>query len=279
LTGVWLHVLVPAYGQSPFLAETLRSWQSELESGLEGVEVSVVDDASPSTEVADVAGRFPEFEYVRNGENRGPAANFQHCIEMSRGTYTVLCGSDDIALRGYAAGLRELVQRFPDAAMAMPGVKVIDEFGLAAAGTADRVKRGLTPRTVEMIELPGRRLATSLLLGNWLYFPAIVWRTDVLRRHGFRTDLQTVMDLDLELRLAFEGETLAYRPEKLFGYRRHTSSFSSRTAESGERFDEEAEVSAWAAKRAKELGWRSAALAARARPTSRAHQLLRRFTR
>jgi len=267
----FLHVLIPAYGKSPYLAGTLRSWQSQFGAD---VQITVVDDASPGTDVADIVRDFGFAEYLRNDVNLGVAANFARCAELSRGTYTVLCGSDDEAEPGYVSGMRNLAQRFPGATMLMPAVTVMDENGGAVMPLADRVKGWLKPRATVPILLGGSRLVSSLVAGNWLYFPAIAWRSEALVEFGFRTDQTTVMDLDLELRLLFAGHALAYTPERLFRYRRHGSSVSSVEAVAGRRFEEERVVSEFAAREAAAHDWRIAAALARLRPTSRLHQLL-----
>jgi glycosyltransferase involved in cell wall biosynthesis len=264
-----VHVLIPAYGPSPYLAEAVRS---VLALAGEGIELTVVDDASPGDEVATVlAGLDAEVECVRLPQNLGVAGAFDACTRISRGDYTILVGSDDVLEPWYVEELRGLIDRFGHVEMAMPRVTVIDTDGAAHAPLADRVKRLLVPRGDGPQLLGGERLASSLLIGDWLYFPAIAWRTDVLRALSFRTDMGTAMDLDLALRIVFDGGRLALSPRPSFRYRRHADSVSSRTARSGERFAEERTLFAWAAARADSLGWRRAARAARWHVTSRLH--------
>jgi glycosyltransferase involved in cell wall biosynthesis len=264
-----VHVLIPAYGPSPYLAEAVRS---VLALSGEAIELTVVDDASPGDEVAAVlAGLGTEVECVRLPQNLGIAGAFDACTRLSRGDYTVLVGSDDLLEPWYVEELRALIERFGRVEMAMPRVTVIDTDGAAYAPLADRIKRLLVPRGDGPQLLGGERLAASLLTGNWLYFPAIAWRTDVLQELSFRTDMGTAMDLDLALRIVFDGGRLALSPRRSFRYRRHVDSVSSRTAVSGERFAEERTLFAWAAVRAEALGWSRAARAARWHVTSRLH--------
>ena len=269
----FLHVLIPAYGRSPYLAQTLRSWESQAGSD---VLVTVVDDAWPGTEIADIAREFPYAEYLRNETNLGVAANFAHCANSSQGTYSVLCGSDDEVELGYVRGMRDLAQQFPGATMLMPAVTVIDESGEPTLPLTDRVKGWLTPRSSGPLLLGGSRLVSRLVTGNWLYFPAIAWRTETLVEFGFRTDQTTVMDLDLELRMLFAGHSLAYTPQHLFRYRRHGLSLSSLEAAHGERFSEERVVSRYAAAEASRRRWRTTSILARLRTTSRLNELLQR---
>ena len=268
-----LHVMVPAYGPSPYLERTLAS---VLQSADARTTVTVVDDGSPGPEVETVVHRAGRgIEYVRDDLNRGVAGAFRSCLRLSRGEYTVFLGSDDIVEPCYVAEVRRLAGRYAMPAMVLPGVTVIGSAGEPAMPLGDRVKRWLAPAQEQL--LAGDRLAASLLTGNWLYFPAVAWRTEVLRRYGFRQDMQTALDLDVELRMVFDGEALAWSPRPAFRYRRHEQSASSTTARSGDRFAEERQVFRWAHERAQDLGWRRSALAARVHPTARLHWALARL--
>jgi glycosyltransferase involved in cell wall biosynthesis len=267
-----VHVLIPAYGPSPYLAEAVRS---VLAVTGEAIELTVVDDASPGDEVAAVLAQLDvDVDYVRLPHNLGVAGAFDACARLSRGDYTVLLGSDDVLEAWYADEIRGLLARYGRVEMVMPRVTVIDAEGSAHAPLADRVKRLLAPRTDRPRVLDGEPLASSLLTGNWLYFPSIAWRTDVLRELSFRTDMGTAMDLELELRIVFGGGRLALSPRPAFRYRRHADSVSSRTATSGERFAEETVLFEWAAEQATQLGWSRASRAARLHATSRLHALV-----
>jgi|tagenome__1003787_1003787.scaffolds.fasta_scaffold20428016_1 GT2 family glycosyltransferase len=270
--SAFLHVLVPAYGDSPYLAETLAS---VIAAAHDGVAITVVDDGTPNDAVQRACeGAGPEVEYVRLPENRGVAGAFQACAERSRGKYTLIMGSDDLMDAEYPTVLRALVDRFGDPELATTSVTVVDSSSAEVRPLPDRVKALLAPRGRKGRLLSGDGLAAGLLTGNWLYFPALAWRTDVLQRHGFRQDMETVLDLDLELRVLFDGGSIAWSPERAFRYRRHAASVSSRSAVAGERFGEERALYRWAGQRAGQLGWRRSAMAARVQATSRLHRAL-----
>ena len=265
---VELHFLVPSYGPSPYLPETLASLVAAAD---DRCAVTVVDDGSPSAEVSRAAAAA-EVEYVRLPVNEGVAGAFQRCAELSRGRYTVLVGSDDVVEPSYVGAVLDLAERYAGPAMLLPGVRVIDAAGLPALPLADRVKRALAPSGEAPRLLQGDRLVASLLTGNWLYFPAVAWRTDLLKEFGFRRDMQTALDLDLELRLLFAGEGLGWSGAPAFRYRRHSSSASSRTASSGARFEEERQIFAWARDEAAARGWTRSTWAARLHVTARLHR-------
>ena len=230
-----MHVLIPAYGPSPFLSEALRS---VLEAADDATRLTVVDDGTPGADVRDVAAAYGDrLEYLRLPTNRGVAGSFRACADASVGEYTVIMGSDDLVEPWYLEEVRSLVDQFGHPAMVLPKVTVIDTDGVAVTPLADRVKGWLAPRGGRQL-LGGQSLATRLLLGDWLYFPAIAWRTDLLHRNPFRTDLPTALDLDLQVRLVFDGGQLAWSPRRSFLYRRHDSSASSLSAVAGARFDQ-----------------------------------------
>lgn len=273
-----VHVLIPTYGAAPYLEEALRS---VVAARREGVEVTVVDDGSPVPVAEAVVGRLRaeghDIELVRLPVNLGVAGAFTRCAELSRGERTVILGDDDLLEPWYVDEVRDLVERLGDVAMVMPGVTVIDADGGEHLPLADRVKAVLAARRHLPAVLGGQSLVASLLTGNWLYFPAIAWRTEDLRSRPFRTDMGTAMDLELELALLLDGAQLAVSRRPSFRYRRHAASVSSRTASSGERFAEQDRLFAWAVERCEEKGWRWAALAGRLHATSRAHDVLERL--
>ena len=77
------------------------------------------------------------------------------------------------------------------------------------------------------------------MLGDWLYFPAILWRTETVKKYEFSGDFHTAMDLDILIRLLNADEKIAFIKSKVLGYRRHDQSASSLYAKSIGRFDEE----------------------------------------
>ena len=121
--------------------------------------------------------------------------------------------------------------------------------------------------------LGGEELATSLLRGNWLYWPSLVFTREALQRVRFRADLPTILDLALVLDLVAGGSRLVVDPAVCFSYRRHEQSASSQGLHTGDRFAEDRDYFAEAARRMHDLGWERAARAARRRWVSRLHAL------
>jgi hypothetical protein len=131
----------------------------------------------------------------------------------------------------------------------------------------------LRPRVRGRTELSGEQLATSLLRGDWLYWPSLVLRTDRIKAYDFREDLPIILDLALILDMIVAGESLVLDPTVCFSYRRHTASLSSASLVHGTRLPDERRYYAEAASQMRERGWRRAACTARLRWTSRLHAL------
>lgn len=268
-----IDVLLPYYGTPALAQQTVRS---VLDQDSPDWRLVVVDDAYPDPAfgrwVQDL--RHDQVTYLRNETNLGVSGNFRRCVELATADHLVIVGGDDILLPHYVRTVEGCLRHHPDVALVQPGVRVIDQHGDATRPLPDRVKRWLTPRGTGERIVSGESLVTSLLLGDWMYFPAITWRRDLLQLHPFRQDLHTTLDLALLLDLAFEGHDFLVCDVEAFGYRRHSSSASSVEARSTARFAEERAIYAAAELRCRTLGWRRAARAARAHPTSRAHAAL-----
>jgi hypothetical protein len=159
--------------------------------------------------------------------------------------------------------------------MVQPGVEVIDESGQVSSGLADSVKRRMyAPAVQGRTVMGGEELATSLLRGNWLYFPSICWRGDALRAVNFRSEYSVIQDLALVIDLLERGEQMVVdTTSTVFQYRRHSVSESSVQAFSGSRFAEADRYFTAVAERMDERGWAKAARAARVHSGSRLHAL------
>ncbi|MFI1649528.1 glycosyltransferase family 2 protein [Streptomyces avidinii] len=265
-------ILLPYYGDVALMQDAVRS---VLAQGGADWRLTVVDDGrEPGVpewfeQLAD-----PRVRYLRNERNLGVTGNFNRCVELAEYEYLVLMGCDDLMHPNYLQVVRAAADREPAAAMIQPGVQVIGTDGLPFDTLGDRTKRKLyAPKGPGRALLGGEELATSLLRGNWLYFPSICWRTEAVKRFGFRTDLGVIQDLALVVDLLVAGETLATTPEVCFSYRRHAESESSAKAYTGHRFEEAKRFFVETADRLDRHGWPRAAKVSRLHLSSRLHAL------
>ena len=257
---------MPFYGSFDFFR---RAVTSVLEQTDGDWRLTILDDVYPDPAPGEWAKSLddPRVTYLRNETNLRPSRNYNKGVSLAVEDFVQIMGCDDVLLPGYVARVNELLREFPTADIVQPGVEVIDETGADAHPLADRVKAMMRPgRGVR--ELSGEALATSLLRGNWTYFPSLVWRRTLLAG-GFRPDLDVVQDLAMLFQIVADGGTMVVDDEVVFRFRRHSTSVSAVTGYDGSKFLQENTLFAEAAAKSSSLGWRRAARAARGHWTSR----------
>jgi glycosyltransferase involved in cell wall biosynthesis len=269
--------MLPHYGRLDLVQATVRSVLAQDDPHWR---LTVVDDSGELVDdaLADwCAGLGDErVRYHRNPRNLGINRNFQQCVDLVEHELAVIIGNDDLMLPGYVGTVRRAAEAHPGVAIIQPGVEVVDAAGAPARTLVDLGKRWVyAPRVSEPTVLTGQDLAVSLLRGNWLYFPSICWRSEPLRRTGFREGVDVVQDLALVLDLVLDGESLLVEPTTCFRYRRHEASVSSAHAADGRRFAEERAFFLETADRMAARGWPRAARAARRHLSSRLNALTR----
>lgn len=268
-----LDIFIPYWGDPAYMKETVRSVLAQKNGNWL---LTVVDDAYPGDEIQTFLQGIadPRITYIRKDANEGITGNYRTCVSLASQDVMVMLGCDDVLLPNYVEVILSAHARFPGAAVIQPGVQVIDEDGTVVATLVDSVKQGLVrPKATAARIVSGEMIAANLMHGDWLYWPALAFRTEKIREVDFREGFPIIQDLALVMDMIFRGGQLLIEPTVCFSYRRHSNSASSTKLADGSRFTGEREYFAVAAAQASELGWNRAARAARLRLTSRAHAL------
>ena len=265
-----LEIFVPFWGEPDLLVATVESVLAQSDPDWT---LTVVDDCYPDPSVAAwfAAHPDPRIRYLRNETNLGITENYARCRELASRELMMFLGCDDLLHPAFVTTVRRAHAAYPTAAIIQVGVQVIDDDGAPVDPLGDKVKRALMPRVVGPTELGGEDLARSLLRGNWLYWPSLVFRTDRVQAHPFRDELPIIQDLALVIDMVAAGETLVLDPTVCFSYRRHTGSASATSLVHGRRLPDERRYYAEAAAQMRAHGWPRAARTARRRWTSRLH--------
>lgn len=108
----WLSVLVPVYKVEPYVGECLESVLSQAD---DGVEIVVVDDASPDGSM-DVVRRLQQahpgrIRCLAHAANSGLSAARNTALEAARGGHVWFLDSDDVLMPGAIAQLRAVLER------------------------------------------------------------------------------------------------------------------------------------------------------------------------
>jgi glycosyltransferase involved in cell wall biosynthesis len=264
-----IDLMVPYWGDPEYFKATVRS---VLAQSSPDWRLTVLDDANPDPWAGEWLASLDDerITYRRNETNQGITVAFRQCIELATADLVAVPGSDDLLLPDYVRVVTEAHRRFPTADIIQPGVRVIDEHGAPATPLADTIKqRVVRPRGQGTRVLAGERLATSLLHGDWLYWPSLVFRREAVQATPFRPGLPIILDLALVLDMVLAGSELVVEPQEVFAYRRHSASLSSVKLLDGSRFAGEREYFDLAAELMRRRGWSRATRAARTHITSR----------
>ncbi|RZM29479.1 MAG: glycosyltransferase [Pedobacter sp.] len=269
MTKSSIDILLPYWGDFSLLKKTVESVLAQSDDRWQ---LFVFDDCYPSDEAQKYFAslQHERVSYFRHEKNIGITNNFNYALKAATAEYCVLIGCDDIMLPNY---VKAALENVGDADFYQPGVEVIDKDDKIYLPLVDRIKRTLQPK--QSGPQGGEKLASSLCVGNWLYFPSITWKTATLQRYGFDPKYKIAEDLLLELSIIRDGGILSYDKTVTFQYRRFANSLSSREkSKGGVRFNEEAEVYAKFVDEFRAIGWKKASLSAKLRITSRLHEIV-----
>ena len=263
-------IALPFYGDVDFLKEAVGSVLAQSDPNWN---LLVVDDGYPDrTLPAWFEGlNDSRISYLRNEVNLGANGNFQRCLSLLSADYCLVMGADDILEPRFVEVVNEIIRKYPNASIIHPSVKIVDEDNNEISTRSDEIKLKIRNSLEQEEFLFGEPLAASLMKGNWMYFPAITWRTKSIQDIGFRPGFNVCQDLGLAMDVIMQGGQMVLIDDEIFRYRRHTASDSSVKAINGERFIDERNFFKVMSRDLESMGWSSAARAARVHATSRLH--------
>jgi GT2 family glycosyltransferase len=241
------------------------------------VPITVIEDPSEEADLEKLVKEFPRVEYIRNKVRLGIGGNFTNSIKRSTGVFTQICGSDDIFIANPLEKLIEVFVGDPKVSVIGFDIKVINDKNKEVKALPDVVKKLLRPKIENFIVFSNSKIFSNLMIGDWLYFPAILWRTETVKNYEFSGDFHTAMDLDILIRLLNADEKIAFIKSKVLGYRRHSQSASSLYAKSIGRFDEEFLCHKNALEIARRKNWKTGAFLAQLALTVRLHAIMQSF--
>jgi glycosyltransferase involved in cell wall biosynthesis len=263
-------IALPFYGDVTFLKEAVASVIAQTNPNWH---LLVVDDGYPDeTLPAWFEGlKDSRISYLRNESNLGANGNFQKCLSLITSDFCVVMGADDILEPNFIEVVVKTISTYPEASIIHPGIKIVNEDNKEISTRSEVIKLRIRNSLKSNQLLHGETLATSLMKGNWMYFPAITWRTKDIQDIGFRPGFNVCQDLGLAMDLIMQGGKMVLIDDEIFRYRRHTASDSSVKAINGERFLDERKFFKAMSTDLNSLGWSKAARAARIHLTSRLH--------
>ena len=265
-----IDIALPFYGDVDFMKQTVTSILNQTDGDWRLI---VVDDGYPDNSLPKWFSDLNDTRiiYLRNENNLGANGNFQKCLGLLSEEFCIVMGADDVLESDFVAVIRDTIQKYPDVSMIHPRVSVIDESNNQISTRSDQMKSKIRDSHSSATLLSGEPLASSLMKGNWMYFPSITWRTKTIQEIGFRPGFNVCQDLGLAMDLIMQGGKMVLIEDEIFKYRRHTGSDSSVKAINGERFVDEKNFFTTMARDLKAIGWNKAARSAKLHSTSRLH--------
>ena len=253
-----LEIMMPFYGSPAHFRLAVESVLAQTD---EDWRLTIVDDAYPDSSPGEWVAAIDDERviYLRNEKNLRPSRNYNKCIGLAQEEFVVMMGCDDVMLPNYVSNIKKLISRFPTADVFQPGVRVIDNNDTVTRPLGDRVKGWYRFRGSAARVMSGEAFATSILRGNWTYFPSLAWRTARLREFGFRNDLDIVQDLAMLMEIAKAGGSIVIDNDVAFHYRRHRRSASAIAGADGSKFAQESTLFAESTTACRSLGWNKAA--------------------
>lgn len=196
-------VAIPLYNRKDMIEATLKSVLSQQ---LTDLEVLVVDDCSTDGSW-DVLKTFHDsrLRLVRNEANVGLFGNFNRCLQLARGTYVRILGSDDQLAEHCLARECAFMDANPNVAIVNCSATLINADGRTIGVSGNHFEEGI---------YPSRTAIAGILWHKAQYgsnplscLSAVLLRHSVLRKVGwFDTSMRMCGDFDLLLRMMEHGD-------------------------------------------------------------------------
>jgi hypothetical protein len=226
--------VVPAYGDSPFLAACLQSIQSQAV-----LSRMVITTSTPSSYI-DAAAREHAAEVIVNPERNGIAADWNFGLRSSGARFVTLAHQDDVYFPNFLQRTLELFARHPDGALCFTGYQEIDDQGKAKSSKISRAKHLLEAITLGHREVArGLALRGFLSFGNPLPCSSVTFDLGQLPGFSFSADFDSNLDWEAWWRLYKDGAPLLHAKERLIGRRHNPMTATSRLIRDGVRWRED----------------------------------------
>lgn len=234
------HIAIPYGGPEEYLIQTL---ESVLAQTYEDWRLFVICDEINEIDFKQLSLTYsdPRIEFESYPDRQGIGKMFNHCLKKLNSDWNLLLGADDLLSPQFLEGIVEASTLNPEVYMIQPRTHIIDSKGKISHPLDDMVKNLVRHRFKSHV-FSSKTAINSLSMGNWLYFPSIVWSSRAIHDKTFDLNFEIALDLEFIFRILIDGGTILYWPKSLFFYRRHTASVSMNPERYLLRVQEEIEV-------------------------------------
>ncbi len=211
-------ICIPAY-KSRFLKDCI---QSILNQHYERFELIILNDCSPEA-VADIVSGFsdPRIRYFENEKNVGAerlVENWNKCLDLAEGEYSMIMGDDDLLAPEYLEEFNRLIEQYPELNVYHCRSAIINAEGKTTMLTP------ALPAYEQVYDSIWHRL--HQLRSN--YISDYVYRTEALRRQGAFYNLPLAWGSDdITAFIASQEKGIAHSNRPVFLYRSNEWSITS----------------------------------------------------
>lgn len=246
-SNVTFQIVIPYYKEFDYFTKALSS---VLLQDYSVFTVLIIDDGTHDQRVTDHVDSLNDSRIMllHNEKNIGLPNNFELARSLAKADYIVFLGQDDILEPNYISSIHPWVSAQNSVAITQPKVLVIDESGKDFLPVSDFVKsllfrlawklgRTITSEGKLGSLLDSKRSAFVLLIGDFLYFPTITWKTSSMK--SFDVSREVTLDYKMIIDVLAEGGELLLLPNQIARYRRHKRSASMKPERMIDRLNEE----------------------------------------
>lgn len=217
--------MLPVYEPDHYLVEALRSVLSQ-DTGPEDMQIAVVDDASPTSDVQALLNQVVppgRVEFYRTDENRGLSRNWNECLRVARGEIVHILHQDDWVAGGFYSHLLPAFAAHSEVGMAFCRHAFVDgDNRVTRISHRERWLAGSPAGWLQKISSHQRIQCAS----------ALVRRSVYEKLGGYRLDLHYALDWEMWVRIA-ANYCVWYEPKVLACYRRHDNNETARLRNDG----------------------------------------------
>jgi len=236
MTEPLVSICIPTYNGEAYLKACLDSCVNQI---YENYEIVICDDGSKDAStriIEEYAGMHPKIRFYRNEKNLGLVANWNRCIELSKGEWIKFVFQDDYVtkncLQQFAQNVNPSVSLLVSARnFILPENPSADYLSYytnevrTLVNTNDHKDPFFSPALIS-------RIAVQNISMNFIGEPSLTFfRKNLVNELGFFSDaLKQICDLEFFLRIGSKYG-LSYIPEKLCAFRIHSHSTTSTNLE------------------------------------------------
>lgn len=232
-------VMIPTFNCASYLRQTLQSVLARA-PGPDQMQIEVVDDVSTKDDPEAVVREVGQGRVLfhRKSQNGGAIANFNTCIERSRGQLVHILHGDDFVLPGFYEKIGAAAAARPDLAFFASRSFFVDEQGIISA----------VSERMPVLEVGGKAVE-DFYYGTPIQTPSAVVRRSFYEQHGgFILPLVHCADREMWSRAVGWGGGMSL-PDVLCCYRVFAANDSGRLARTAENLRDIARLNGLLARR------------------------------